>query len=95
MKAETQPGTDPTNTRDPGLGAAHTLNFIEAVRGREQLNSPVDEGQKSILLCQLGNISLRTGSTLYINQDTGYVMENAEAERLWRRDYEPGWKPKV
>jgi predicted dehydrogenase len=95
VKEEVPANTDPLNTRDPGLGAAHTANFVESIRGKEKLNAPVDEGQKSILLCQLGNISLRTGQTLYINQDTGYVMDNMDAERLWRRDYEPGWEPRI
>ncbi len=98
IKEVKEPGVKNANAldaRDPGLGSAHSNNFIESLRGKEKLNSPIDVGHKSVLMCQLGNISLRTGRTLYINQDTGHTIDNPAAEKLWSREYEPGWEPKV
>jgi predicted dehydrogenase len=83
------------NTTDPGLGDGHCRNFIESVRGKEKLNSPVDEGQKSVLLCQLGNISIRTGRTLDIDPTNGHILHDATAQKLWGREYEKGWEPIV
>src|SRR5258705_1252841 len=43
----------------------HFDNFVKAVRGETKINSPVDEGHKSILLCHLANIAQRTWTTLH------------------------------
>ncbi|MFC2086680.1 Gfo/Idh/MocA family protein [Bacteroidota bacterium] len=87
--------SDPRNTIDPGLGSDHTVNFIESIRGKQKLNAPIDEGHKSTLLCQMANISLRIGQSLHINQKTGRPIGNKEADKLWTREYESGWEPKV
>lgn len=90
-----------TNTLDtlgPGasLDAYHFLNFIQAVRTGEKLNSPISEGHKSVLLCQLGNIAQRTGRTLHCDADNGgRIMNDPEAAKLWDREYESGWKPAI
>jgi len=47
------------------------------------------------LLGLLGNISLRTGKTLYTNKLNGHILDDKEAEKLWKRNYEPGWEPKI
>ena len=86
---------DQTNTKDPGLNDRHAENFIQAIRGLEKLNSPIDGGHKSTLLGHLGNISLRVGRTLQLNKQNGHILNDAEAVNLWKRAYEPGWKPKV
>jgi predicted dehydrogenase len=83
------------NTTDPGLGDGHCQNFIEAIRGKEKLTAPVTEGQKSVLLCQLGNISLRAGRTLNIDPTNGHIINDREANKLWGREYENGWAPKI
>jgi len=86
---------DQTNTKDPGLNDRHAENFIQSIRGLEKLNSPIDGGHKSTLLGHLGNISLRVGRTLQLNKQNGHILNDAEAVNLWKRAYEPGWKPKV
>src|SRR5690606_39472619 len=43
------------------MSTTHVVNFFEAIRGKEQQNSPIDEGSKSTLLCHLANIASRTG----------------------------------
>jgi predicted dehydrogenase len=86
---------DPTNTvsSTAGLDGGHVQNFLEAVRGNAKQTSPIIEGHKSVLLCQLGNIAYRSGQTLYCDPVTG-KPKNAEAAKLWTREYEKGWEPK-
>ena len=89
--------TDPTNPVSSGgnLDFYHFNNFIDAVRGEGTIHSPVSEGHKSVLLCQLANIAQRTGATLHCDSSNGHILNNAEATQLWKRDYEKGWEPGV
>jgi predicted dehydrogenase len=73
----------------------HFDNFIKAIREEAKINSPVDEGHKSILLCHLANIAQRSGTTLHCDPSNGHIKNNAAAMALWRRDYQKGWEPKV
>jgi predicted dehydrogenase len=73
----------------------HFDNFIRAVREETKINSPVDEGHKSILLCHLANIAQRTGTTLHCDATNGHIKDNPAAMALWRRNYEKGWEPRV
>ena len=71
---------------------AHFGNFIAAIRGEAELNSPIDEGQKSTMLCHLGNIAYRTDTVVRCDPQTGVVVDNASAARLWARpSYRKGW----
>lgn len=90
--------TDPKSLSSASqqLDAFHIRNFLNAVRtSPETLNQPILSGHKSTLLVQLGNIALRTGETLQINPENGHILNNSEATKLWSRNYEHGWEPKV
>jgi len=70
----------------------HFANFIEAIRGRATLNSPIDEGQKSAMLCHLGNIAYRTDTVVRCDPRSGAVIDHPQALALWGREsYRPGW----
>jgi len=71
----------------------HFQNFADAIREGKALNSPIDEGQKSTMLCHLGNIALRTGSVLEVDPKTGRILKNTAAMNLWKREYRAGWEP--
>jgi predicted dehydrogenase len=88
---------DATNTMGMGekLDSLHLVNFINAIRGTDKLTSPIIEGHKSTLLPQLGNISYRTGRTLYCDAKDGKILKDAEAMKLWSREYEKGWEMKL
>ncbi len=73
----------------------HIENFNAAIRSGEELHSPIDEGHKSVLLCQLGNISQRMGRQLNIDPYNGRIMNDPEAMNMWSREYEIGWEPKI
>jgi len=85
--------TDLGNTADPGLDDRHAENFVEAIRGNTKLNAPIEEGHRSTVLGQLGNIAQRTGHSLRIDPATGHILGDRQAARLWTREYAPGWKP--
>lgn len=75
----------------------HIANLIAAIRNDtpRELNAEIEQGHKSTLLCHLGNIAHRTGRTLDCDSSNGHIREDQEATRLWSREYEPGWEPKV
>jgi predicted dehydrogenase len=92
-------GEDPSrkvnlaNSADPGLNENHAENFVEAIRGNTQLTAPIDQGQISTLLAQLGNIAQRVGHELKIDPKNGTIIGDSAATQFWSRDYEPGWEP--
>jgi predicted dehydrogenase len=88
---------DPKNTVSPTevLDGFHLKNFCEAVRGKEPINAPILEGHKSTLLPQLGNIAFRVGRNLRCDPKNGHILNDAEAMKLWSREYEKGWEIKV
>ena len=78
-----------------GGDRAHMNNFLEAIRGNAKLNSEIEQGHLSTQLCHLGNIAYRTGRNLEIDPKTGAILKDAEAQKLWKREYRAGWEPKV
>ena len=75
----------------------HITNFLAAIRNETplKLNSEILKGHKSTLLCHLGNIAHRTGNTLNCDPSNGRIRDDDVAMKLWAREYEPGWEPKV
>ena len=88
---------DPNNpvSASGNLDLYHFDNFIKSIRGEAKLTSPINEGHKSVLLCHLANIAQRTGKTLHCDPKNGHILNDAAAMKLWRREYEKGWEPKV
>lgn len=74
---------------------AHVANFLAAIRTGEALHSPIEEGQRSVLLCHLGNIAQEHGGALQIDARTGHIQDNERASGMWSRRYAPEWKPTV
>jgi hypothetical protein len=85
------------NTASPSLGmdSMHVADFLDAIRNNRRPNCDVETGHKSIIGMQLGNISWRVGRDLHIDPANGHIINDAEAQKLWSRSYEPGWEPKV
>jgi predicted dehydrogenase len=88
---------DPNNpvSATGNLDLYHFENFVNSIRGETKLNSPINEAQKSVLLCHLANISQRTGRALSCNPENGHIRDDAEAKALWQREYEKGWAPVI
>lgn len=96
-EVKTDVKTDPTNpvSGSGHLDLYHLDNFIKAIRGETKITSPIDEGHKSVLLCHLANIAQRTGRTLHCDPKNGHILNDVGAMKLWSREYEKGWEPKV
>jgi predicted dehydrogenase len=88
-------GKETSSGSGPGGDKIHIENFLDSIRGRAKPNSEIAEGQKSTLLCHLGNIAYRIGRTLHINKENGRIINDNEAQKFWGREYRPGWEPKV
>lgn len=73
----------------------HFANMRDAITKGTPLDSPIEEGAKSVLLCHLGNIAQKTGHTLNIQPKTGSIIEDPEAMKMWGREYESHWAPEV
>lgn len=73
----------------------HFETFLEAIRGKRKIISTIEEGHKSVLLCHLANIAQRTGRALHCDPSNGHILNDPGAMKLWRREYEKGWEPKV
>ena len=80
---------------DDEATSLHIGNFVDAVRTSAALHQPIAEGVKSVLLCHLGNIAQSTGRALRTEAATGRIVGDAEAMKLWEREYAPGWMPVV
>jgi predicted dehydrogenase len=74
---------------------AHFQNLINAIRTGEKLHSPIREGNVSATILHLSNIAWKFGGQLNIDPKTAHIVNDAEAMGMWRREYEPGWEPKV
>src|SRR5262249_18000681 len=59
--------------------AVHIANFLGACRGGPRLNSPIEEGHKTTLLCHLGNIAHRTGRSLVCSAKDGTIQSDKAA----------------
>jgi predicted dehydrogenase len=97
-QSQQQQKTDTINTLGPGvqLDAWHFSNFIDAMREGQPLNSPITEGHKSVLLCHLGNIAQRVSRTLHCDPHKGgRILNDKEAQALWGRPYQQGWRPDI
>ncbi len=94
MKEDTIQGR---NTASPSLGldSLHVIDFLDAIRNNRRPNCDVELGHKSCVAMQLGNISWRMGRDLKIDPQNGHIIGDKEAQKLWGREYEKGWEPKI
>jgi predicted dehydrogenase len=77
------------------LDTQHLGNFIDAIEGKAELHSPIEEGVVSVNLCHLGNISQFTGQNIQIDAATGKIRDKKIASEFYGREYQPGWEPTV
>jgi predicted dehydrogenase len=89
-------GAEIETQKSTSTDVAHFQNFVDAIRSGTPLNSEIEEGQKSTLLCHLGNIAWRTQSTVLFDAEKKKITgDNEAAQALWSRTYREGWEPKV
>ena len=74
---------------------AHFANFIAGIRNGETLHAPVSEGNIAVTMLQLANIAWEVNRELHLDTKDGRVQNDPEAMKMWGREYQPGWAPKV
>jgi predicted dehydrogenase len=74
---------------------AHFANFIAGIRKGEKLNAPVSEGNIAVTMLQLSNIAWEVNRELRLDPNDGRIQEDPEAMKMWGREYQSGWAPKV
>jgi len=77
------------------LDKDHFANFLGCLETGKVPHSAYSECYKSVLLCQLGNISYRVGRALYCDTTNGHIKNDKDANKLWGREYEKGWTPAI
>ncbi|GEO05143.1 dehydrogenase [Adhaeribacter aerolatus] len=97
VKANETASLEGRNTASPSLGmdSLHVADFLDAIKNNRRPNCDVELGHKSTVAMQLGNISWRVGRDLKIDPKNGHIIGDKEAEKLWSREYEKGWEPKI
>ena len=77
------------------MSTLHVVNFFDTIRGKSKLKAPVKDGVKSTLLDHLANIAYRVNKpVLEVDPSNGHIFDR-DAMKLWKREYEPGWEPKL
>jgi predicted dehydrogenase len=74
---------------------AHFANFIAGIRTGEKLNAPIAVGNVTVTMLQLSNIAWEVNRELSLDPKVGQIQGDAEAMKLWSREYEKGWEPHV
>jgi predicted dehydrogenase len=70
----------------------HFDNFVQSVRSRKLPNADIEEGHRSTMMCQLANISYRLGGRkLVVDPDTETLVDDAEANKMLKREYRAPW----
>ncbi len=74
---------DPTNIvsgTGVDLDQLHFQNFVEAIRTGQRLNSPIEEGHKSVTMLHLGNIAWRVGRELHCDPANGHILKDSSRQ---------------
>jgi predicted dehydrogenase len=70
----------------------HFDNFVNSIRTRQRPNADIEEGHRSTFMCQLANISYRLGGRkLIIDSKTESLVDDAEANKMLKREYRAPW----
>jgi predicted dehydrogenase len=72
---------------------AHFANFIAAIRKGEKLHAPISQGNIVVTTLQLSNIAWELNRELQLDPRDGKIQNDAQAMRMWAREYEDGWAP--
>lgn len=77
------------------INKAHINNFIESIQDGVRAKSEISDTNTGVHNCHLGNIAYRTGRIIRCDTNNGRIIDDSDAMKYWRREYEPGWEPTV
>jgi predicted dehydrogenase len=73
----------------------HFENLIAGIRTGEPLHSPIPIANVSVTILQLSNIAWIVNRELNLDTNTGHILDDSEAMKMWSREYEKGWEVRV
>lgn len=76
------------------MSTTHVMNFFDTIRGKEELQAPIDDATVSMAMVHYGNVAYRVNRAFDIDPTNGRMLDD-EAMKLWGREYAKGWKPKL
>ena len=74
---------------------AHFANFIAAIRKGEKLNAPISVGNVAVTMLQISNIAWEVNRELQLDARNGQIQNDSAAMKMWGREYEKGWEPRL
>ena len=70
----------------------HKQNFVDCIRSRKRPNADILDGHLSSLMCHYANISYRLdGRRLAVDPKREQFIDDAEANKMLRREYREPW----
>jgi hypothetical protein len=73
----------------------HFANFIAAITKGEKLHAPISQGNIVVTSLQLSNISWELNRSLQTDPTDGKIQDDPQAMKMWSREYEKGWAPRL
>ena len=70
----------------------HMGNFFDCVQARKTPISDVESQHRSVSTCHLGNIAMRVGHRVQWNPETERFVDDAEADKLLKREQRKGFE---
>jgi predicted dehydrogenase len=71
----------------------HFANFIAGIQKGTKLNAPIEVGNVAVTMLQLSNVAWAMNRELRLDTADGKIQGDAEAMKMWGREYEKGWAP--
>ncbi|KPM30493.1 Putative dehydrogenase [Croceitalea dokdonensis DOKDO 023] len=75
------------------MSTIHVMNFFDAIRGKANLNAPIEDANISMAMVHYANVSSRINQPFEVD-DTKGTMFNRDAMQHWGKPYEDSWKSK-
>jgi predicted dehydrogenase len=72
-------------------GGNHVRNFLDCMKSRKLPICDVEEGHLTMVMCHLGNMSMKVGRTLYWDAKKEEVIGDKEANQLLTKQYRKPW----
>ena len=72
-------------------GGNHVRNFLDCMKSRKLPICDVEEGHLTMVMCHLGNMSMKVGRTLYWDAKKEEVTGDKEANQLLTKQYRKPW----
>jgi len=74
------------------IATSHEMNWIDAIRGRQEASSPFSYAAKLTEVMLLGVVALNAGKRIQYDGATMKIANAPEAEQFLRRQYRQGWR---